>query len=84
LSAYLYYWLWSAGGREKNQPKGNLVRSGDGHAAVILPFQRQGIFSADNEPLSPDKIGMGRLLKRQESQKTCLSALSQKVFGGGL
>jgi len=30
------------------KPKGNPVKSGDGHAAVILPFAKKGIFSAND------------------------------------
>jgi hypothetical protein len=60
------------------KPRGNLVESGDGHAAVILPFLKKGIFSANDQPLSPDKLGMGRLLERRESQKTCLSVLHKR------
>jgi hypothetical protein len=30
------------------KPKGNPVESGDGHAAVILPFLKKGILSASD------------------------------------
>jgi hypothetical protein len=53
---------------------------GDGPAAVIPPFseKKKGTLSANSWPLSLDKLGMGRLLKGRESQKTCLGILHKR------
>jgi hypothetical protein len=51
---------------------GNPVQIRDGPAAVIPPFFRKGNLFSNTMPLFW-KSGMGRPLKRRESQKTCLS-----------